>query len=288
MQIRINGAVSHCRGIYQIRDVDLEYWSNILSQFELIGVGIAGTLVASSIAAYQEKSASFVRLNQKEHGLPSIWDGKLPSSHAKLAIFCSGSDECYAVEWLRKCEAADKLGSIIVVVEVANVLQIDRDVLSPWTGRLASSRTLGTIKDIDQYFPRLSGRTFRLSSGLLSEVYIETLPAAYTFDLVNEAVESRATRFRDAHFVGIAYGGIYLAVVANIKNGFRPLCVDPGAFSEAVAFDPGRIVLIDDFVSTGNSFSKAERFFPDSDVEKISLSAKVNLLKDDVEVIFRI
>ena len=141
--------------------------------------------------------------------------------------------------------------------------------------RQADNKESGEIDIMPSSFVRkLSGREYLLSSGVSSNVYYETLEAAFTYPAVSTAVNDSFEYLNNSELlVGIGFGGIYLASYASFATGIPcvyifPNCVN--SFDVDYQTSLTEITFLDDFVSTGRSYFKA--------VKGLSKNSKKNKL----------
>lgn len=204
------------------------------------GYGLEGHLLAAAVGARSGCDGAFVRRSPKRHGTGGLYDGALSRSQVRQ-ILCPHRDQ-------RACSRAlTELGmdqAEIITFEVreadGTIATLAGDAGVPAADPLPLAEAVNLLRG-----------QFVLSSGARAESYWETLPAANRFRLarnLNLAADDRS------EVIGVGYGGAYLAAVVALSMGRQPFVVDPTIGSPPALDRPA--VIIDDFVTTGASFTR--------------------------------
>lgn len=221
---------------------------------ELIGYGIEGYLISSFFAVLNKKDVAFCRRNIKQHGTCSRIDGVLRNK--TYTLICLEEDIACAINAINNVVSVVR----IVVIKLQNELKND---LTSWDFDAIISKGCKK-KDVDllDYVNLLNDRNYLLSSGKTLGHYYETLPAANTYELIENILLNKKSKFTKYDtFIGVGYGGIFFSVFAAMKFKKRLLVFYDNCYVENISFhEPfqnSNVLVFDDFISTGESVMKA-------------------------------
>ena len=102
-----------------------------------------------------------------------------------------------------------------------------------------------------------SSEGFWLSSGKHMNSYVETLPAANTYKVIEKAVQKycRVLSTYDI-YIGLGYGGVFFSIVAAMLMNKKVVILDMKKEKDKLDIN-GNILFFDDFMSTGLNIEKA-------------------------------
>ncbi len=231
-----------------------------LKNMNIVGYGLTGLCAASIVAAANSQSVSFLRERPKCHGFPRPIEGYF-EIEKPLALFVANDLLPQALERVRGLRQRAAMIFTVPCIKSASEKPHFDWGNSPDCSRHVSRESLQSV--LKNALTEYRGN-FTLSSGRTSSVFYDTVPACCRFDVAIEFgnwIQADPSHYR----CGLALAGCYLAAVAARCARCCPIFVDvraartgdgseskeqKGFFTTA----SGPNVIIDDFVTTGESF----------------------------------
>jgi len=247
-----------------------------ITDTQLLGFGLDGYAVASYYGALLKVDVGFIRTESKTHGTKKNVDGVI-DAQKDICLFVEESKIDFALLTTKKYGL--HIRYVYSFSSEERTLPKSGDIV------LYPEYTLPKCceENISEYVNYIySDDGFLLSSGLKSNRYIETLPAANTYSLINYIIHKYQSFLEsfDA-FVGIGYGGIFFSVVSAIALSKRFFVFDAASTDSHKYHSTGSFLFFDDFISTGKNLGIANKFFhSDCQNGAIVLYAKENIKYD--------
>jgi orotate phosphoribosyltransferase len=211
----------------------------------VVGVGL-GALAAAAAAAQSGLDMVLIRRRPKAYGAGRQIDGTMHSSRPNV-VYATSDEE---VEIARAVGLRVDHEVRVHVTDICGPFNLSRP-----SGLLPPPRQL--VPDLQKRTRLLRGDQFVRSSGEVVDHYIETLEAAFNFDVASTFARRHVASA--PYFAGVAWGGVYLAAVAAQRFCSHLLAVDPSrafATSAQPRLD-GAVVLVDDLINTGSCARQA-------------------------------
>lgn len=220
---------------------------------EIIGYGIEGYIVASFYAAINKKNVSFCRSEYKNHGTRKLIDGMV-NRNSSYNLFCLEKDLEKAVETLTNKGIEIKK----IYIFCANNLDNIEKIKCNWHCDKSQFNHIHNNCKINSYVNKITGKEFTLSSGIKSNEYNETLPAANNIELINKVIkEKKPSLMYYKKFIGIGYGGVYFSILASLICNKDLLIYYNAEESNLEYENMYDVVYFDDYISTGKNLKKA-------------------------------
>lgn len=211
-----------------------------------LGYEAAGFAAASTLALLSGREAGLLRAERKKYGLERILETRRELRGTKVCIVHAGIISEAAQEAVRNLDC-----SVLAITP--------SDSLADWPADLA----LGVLPEPSRCAPQMlrtysSEEGFILSSGVRKQDYVDVLSALLDpATALSYAAASGADIALYDSVVGMAKGGIFLAVLLALANAKRPTIMDHAKqdYSLVSGIPPlGRTLLVDETIGSGDYF----------------------------------
>lgn len=202
----------------------------------IVGIGPAA-LVAAATASHLGRSMCFVRDAKKRYGSERQIEGDLPGRRRVHAYVTHRSD-------------VDLLISIGMDVASCEMVQVRAGAGTTAVER--SRPPYQQVEDLRTATDILRDGPYTRSSGEQASYYVETLTAAYSYDVAATYADSILDTGHEV-VAGVAWGGTFLAATFASRLGRRLVLVDPAVTDDCPsdAFRGRDVLLVDDLVNRG-------------------------------------
>lgn len=216
-----------------------------------IGYGLEGYVVACMISCWHETNVAFIRETVKEYGTCNQIDGYIHASDDYTIVVSSEKVEV-AKSVMSRCNL--KFSKILIFNTLKeNIVVSNLDI---WKKVINKKNKHYDIKKYLQILNSSSG--FQLSSGKKTNIYIETLPAANMYEVIERTVEKYSQILvKYDVYVGLGFGGVYFAIVSAMLMGKKFFVLDMKEHKTKINYN-GDTLFFDDFISTGTNIEIAD------------------------------
>lgn len=259
-------------GVYVLKDRNLLTVEGIMADLKLdlnnmyIGYGLEGYLIACVLSFYRRKNVAFIRNAEKQYGTCNILDGYIDlSANYTLVVPEEKEQEAYDIALNNNI----KIKKIYVVKVIKRELSLN--CLHVWKEGDYQTFPIQHV-DMKLYLKVLRSRKgFILSSGAKSDIYLETLPAANMFKVIETAINKFKEELNEYElYVGLGFGGVFFSIIASMLMKKKFILLDMREEKTPKTFESGKVLFFDDFLSSGSNLEIANEIIQ-SDVEKAAI-----------------
>lgn len=236
------------KGVFSIKENMEIMCQNDGVKSPFIGYGLAGYIIASYLGGMYKSDVAFIREKPKQYGTCNQVDGKISDIYT-LVVQEGREKEAIGVAAKHKIE----------IKKIVSFNTLEQKVILPkfhFCQSKIEGRYIGY--DFKKHLKFLrSSEGFWLSSGKHMNSYVETLPAANTYKVIEKAVQKycRVLSTYDI-YIGLGYGGVFFSIVAAMLMNKKVVILDMKKEKDKLDIN-GNILFFDDFMSTGLNIEKA-------------------------------